>query len=255
MFQTPESIFFSVPIFKPNMVFEEAVDMHGISWKHLSRMFMDLYDNPRYQGGRDAYPRPYSAADSLLPDRHAARTCPYSGRRSATPQGPTDPPVGISIEETIHVFQSLQGSVLTALTAVQAHSVSNMVRSRNPTTKDELVRAAYERIVMRVCVVLAFVAARDKDPSHVCMPLESDVVRYVLMFPMLCFGPFLPWILAGDSRALVLLWHIYHVASRLLPMERYWWAQKRICVMQNLLLQELRFRGLEVCLRRKDVVA
>jgi hypothetical protein len=72
---------------------------------------------------------------------------------------------------------------------------------------------------------------------------------------MMCFGPLLALISSGDSRMLVVLFHIYRVVGALLPEEKYWWCKHRVEVMQEAIGRELRGRGLEVCLRRRSEVA
>lgn len=71
---------------------------------------------------------------------------------------------------------------------------------------------------------------------------------------MLCFGPFLPLISSGDSRALVVLFHIYRVVRILLPTDEFWWCRRRAEVMESAIGDELRARGLEVCIRRQNEV-
>lgn len=78
------------------------------------------------------------------------------------------------------------------------------------------------------------------------------MVRYVLTFAMLCFGPLLPLISAGDSRVLVLLFHVYKAAEEMLPGDGFWWCRKRVERMQRVIGEELGRRGLEVCLRSVD---
>ena len=82
-----------------------------------------------------------------------------------------------------------------------------------------------------------------------------ELMRYISTFPMMCFGPLLDLISAGDSRMLVVLFHVYRVVGALLAGETYWWCKKRVEVMQEVIGRELHVRGLEVCLRRAGKVA
>lgn len=77
-------------------------------------------------------------------------------------------------------------------------------------------------------------------------------MRYVLTFPMLCFGPLLSLISTGDSRALVLLYHVYWVVDVLLQGGEYWWCQRRTKIMLKAIREELDARGLSVCVRGRD---
>jgi hypothetical protein len=128
---------------------------------------------------------------------------------------------------------------------------------------ESLTRAAYKRLARRLAIAMAFVedarrrgrtAAEgfQKDPVSGFLTStfsQEDIVRYVLTFPMLCFGPLLPLISAGDSRMLLLLYHIYHVVDELLPHDQAWWCRKRVVVMKKVIKEELKARGLEVCLK------
>ncbi|KAH6624847.1 hypothetical protein B0J18DRAFT_410258 [Chaetomium sp. MPI-SDFR-AT-0129] len=119
-------------------------------------------------------------------------------------------------------------------------------------------RAAFKRLATRLAVALAVALDIEKNGDGKGKGLaevrKSDTVRYVSTFPMMCFGPLLALIGSGDSRMLVLLFHIYRVADLLLPEEQQWWLRKRVVVMQEAIARELKGRGLEVCLRGLSVV-
>jgi hypothetical protein len=78
--------------------------------------------------------------------------------------------------------------------------------------------------------------------------LNDDMVRYFFTFPILASGPFLEMAMAGDARALVVLFHFYHAARVWLTGDEYWWARARSRVLEGLILRELESRGLGVCL-------
>jgi hypothetical protein len=72
-------------------------------------------------------------------------------------------------------------------------------------------------------------------------------VRYVLSFPLACYGPVLEMMMraGGDPRGLVLLYHFYRAARTLLATEEdAWWCGRRAVVMEELVGRELRARGL-----------
>lgn len=128
-----------------------------------------------------------------------------------------------------------------------------------------LMRAAFKRLVTRLAVAMAFVTDEEEGgcPESGIRGVgyrqpelkRSDMMRYVATFPMMCFGPLLALISSGDSRMLVVLFHIYRVTGVLLPGETYWWCRRRVEVMEDAIGKELRSRGLEVCLRRQSEVA
>jgi hypothetical protein len=130
-----------------------------------------------------------------------------------------------------------------------------------------LTRAAYKRLAERISIAMAFLADGrrngrcpmsgefPKDPVMGCYSStfsQEDMVRYVLTFPMLCFGPLLPLISSGDSRILLLLYHVYQIVAELLPNDKFWWCRKRVVVMKESILEELKLRGLEVCIRSNN---
>ncbi|KAK5664276.1 hypothetical protein OQA88_494 [Cercophora sp. LCS_1] len=125
---------------------------------------------------------------------------------------------------------------------------------------ERVVRRAFRRLAERVAIAMAFVEDRtakslERDLVGGCWTFgltEEGLVRYVLTFAMLCFGPLLPLISSGDARMLVLLWHMYRVVGELLPGEKYWWCQNRVRVMGRLIKKELDIRGVSVDLWREN---
>jgi hypothetical protein len=139
------------------------------------------------------------------------------------------------------------------------------------------MRAAYKRIAARLAVAMAFIAdgglavaaaaasegARDEGVRGGCSQQQqqqqqqqptlktSDIVRYVSVFPMMCFGPLLALISTGDSRMLVVLYHIYRAVDALLPGETHWWCKRRGVAMKEAIGRELGCRGLEVSFSRQ----
>lgn len=157
-------------------------------------------------------------------------------------------------------LSSTDDSPYKIMTLWQSHKEGQTYLENAGAHDEALVRAAYKRLATRVSVALAFVmdGGNRGDPAlkmggygpHTDVK-SSDLVRYVTTFPMMCFGPLLAMISSGDSRMLVLLFHIYRVTGALLPDDTYWWCKKRVEVMGEAIGCELRSRGLEVCLRRQ----
>jgi hypothetical protein len=82
LFQTTQSVFMHVGMLQPCMVLEEVVDARGLNWQRFLRAFMDLYDNPRYQGGRN------NNTTSTAPET----SCPSTTDRSQETTPPTSFP-------------------------------------------------------------------------------------------------------------------------------------------------------------------
>lgn len=300
LFQSPQSVFRHVAVLQPCMALEDAVEARGLNWQRHVRALMELYENPRYQGGRDmgrgagaafrfsAPPQPashYSSEGSPWPISPPA-SAPTSTPGPADPSTPSTSPVpgrcanGAGNIPGAAYFESLRPNL--ASTAAPPYRVMTLWQSykegeayvENAGAHDEvLMRATFRRLVARLAVAMAFVADTSKEEeeeeeegrSSGGCPVSAgrrrqpevkkgDMVRYVLTFAMMCFGPLLGLISSGDSRMLVVLFHIYRVVGALLPEEKYWWCRRRVEVMEEAIGRELRIRGLEMCLRRQNEV-
>jgi hypothetical protein len=264
LFQTTQSLFMRVGVLGPCMALEDIVEARGLNWQRFLRAFMDLYDNPRYHGGPNAF------VGSESP-------CP-SSQRSQSPASPFPPAASALSSGSNSRSNAYLDGIVSSLPSSNAppFKVTTLWQSfkegeeyiRSAGTHDEaLARAAYKRIAARLAIAMAFVldhtssgcpasrATWNSTTGSREPPLRpSDTVRYVATFPMMCFGPPLALISSGDSRILVVLFHIYRVVRILLPGEQYWWCRRRVKVMEEAIGRELRSRGLEVCLRRKDEV-
>ena len=285
LFQTAQSVFNNVGLLQPCVALEDVVDARGLNWQRYLRGFMDLYDNPRYQGGmRSSTTAPSSSyATSVSSDMsHSPGSFPATPvAGSASGLGSGSGPAAASSSAAAY-FEGLMQSVSLSAPSSSGptYNVMTLWQSykegeayvRNAGAHDEkLMRAAYKRLVARLAVAMAFVA-NSEGGEGACpaiaaaagrvggglrqpTPKQADMVRYVATFPMMCFGPLLTLISGGDSRMLVVLFHIYRVAAVLLPGETYWWCRRRVEVMEDAIGRELRSRGLEVCLRRRSEVA
>ncbi|KAM7205016.1 sterol uptake control protein 2 [Rhypophila sp. PSN 637] len=276
LFQTNHSVFMRVPVLQPCMALEDEVDARGlVSWQRIAQGFMDLYDNPRYKGGRGAFSPAYT---------------PESSRRTVSQSPGISSPTTTTTQSMVFDNNNSSSSLPEALSLGSQGGILSKVRTlwdsyksgeafvqqnQGGQQQDEAnQRAAYERLVVRLAVAIAFIQERGTSSSGTTCPAgafacqfasppdsarttpltKADIVRYVLTFPMLCFGPFLPLISTGDSRALVVLLHIYRVVRVLLPTDDYWWCRRRAEVMERVIGDELRARGLEICIRRRDEV-
>ncbi|KAL2139606.1 hypothetical protein VTI28DRAFT_4947 [Corynascus sepedonium] len=284
LFQTERSAFSLSPhrhrpgssgLLQPCVALEESVDARGgLGWRRHARGFTALYDNPRYRGdvSRD---RPRSGSGTV------AATPPLQRGSPSFPPTPSGTNVGTNAINGIGACPS-SATYLDDLfsdvspTGAPPYKVMTLWQSykegeayvRNAGAHDEgLTRAAYGRLAARLAIAMAFAMdyERGGGGSRACpqssgmrseagkayscrqpQVRKSDMVRYVTTFPMMCFGPLLSLISTGDSRMLVLLFHIYHVTGMLLPEETYWWCRKRVLVMKEAIGRELHSRGFEL---------
>ncbi|GKT47981.1 uncharacterized protein ColSpa_08162 [Colletotrichum spaethianum] len=110
------------------------------------------------------------------------------------------------------------------------------------TAPNDIERASFRGIVDILSVILALWNYRETSTRS---SERSDLERYILAFPLFCFGPFLDMIVANDSRALLVLYHFYHTSQLLLGDRETWWASDRMKTMSRLIKQELTRRRLE----------
>uniref|UniRef100_A0A0D2Y6C0 Zn(2)-C6 fungal-type domain-containing protein n=1 Tax=Fusarium oxysporum (strain Fo5176) TaxID=660025 RepID=A0A0D2Y6C0_FUSOF len=230
------SIFADVARHSPRFHIEQAL----VSWGHDPERFvgllMDIWDDPRYQGesGPLKSDEPTSCAWRLL-----------LGMENQIPHtSPKSPPAEESCEEDTH-NQSLTHlkEVITDVTdkfTSPTHPAASMVLS------SQSDRSVFETLLHRIspllcCALLAAGPIRCDMTS-----ISADIEELFFGVPVLCSGPIACWISDGDSRILVLLCHFYRAAQILLSKERNWWGYTRSCVMERLILDELKSRGLHV---------
>jgi hypothetical protein len=245
-----QSVFGRVAMYKPCNVLEKIVESRGLDWRGVAGRFMAMYDDQRLWGSRKQPERSSSDASSPengetplpVPELTAKQMTHLSNRRKLTASAEMDAEI-------------LSGLLPTACAGEPSPDSSSLL----PSTDKFLVRASYERVVNRLAVILTFLSEISNPPAtslggspltavSYLMPQRTDIERYFLSFPLLCFGPFLDLILNGDSRALVVLYHIYRAARLLLATQDSWWATKRSAIMERFIGMELKARGLERCL-------
>ncbi|EXK89395.1 hypothetical protein FOQG_07501 [Fusarium oxysporum f. sp. raphani 54005] len=230
------SLFADVARHSPRFHIEQAL----VSWGHDPERFvgllMDIWDDPRYQGesGPLKSDEPTSCAWRLL-----------LGMENQIPHAsPKSPPAEESCEEDTH-NQSLTHlkEVITDVTdkfTSPTHPAASMVLS------SQSDRSVFETLLHRISPLLCC-ASLVSGPMRCDMTsISADIEELFFGVPVLCSGPIARWISDGDSRILVLLCHFYRGAQILLSKERNWWGYTRSCVMERLILDELKSRGLNV---------
>ncbi|KAK4106491.1 hypothetical protein N658DRAFT_520032 [Parathielavia hyrcaniae] len=285
LFQSPQSVFVRVCQLQPCMVLEDVVEARGLNWKRYARGLVELHENPRYQGGR----REKEVSTPPSPPQPAST--PPNETSPSTPAGRSSNPTvtattsGAYLEGLLPSLPSTAAPPYRVMTLYQSYKEGEAYVQSAGAPDEALMRGAYKRLVARLAVAMAFVmdggdggAVGDAGsgtcdggcPASAGVVVEEgrrsggyyprraeearigDIMRYVTVFPMMCFGPLLALISSGDSRMLVVLYHVYRVVGMLLPGNTYWWCKRRVKAMGDVIRRELRNRGLEVCLRRRD---
>ncbi|KAK3899474.1 hypothetical protein C8A05DRAFT_46468 [Staphylotrichum tortipilum] len=279
LFQLPQSVFRTAGVLQPCMVLEEVVEARGLNWRRYARTLMDLYDNPRYHGGRDGPTS--SSPPPPRPSSSSSSSCSYS--TPPTPRFSTSPTTtpGCYLEGVRCSFSPGGAPAHNVITLWQSYKEGEAYVVAGGAHDEARTRAAYKRLAARLAVAMAFIADEARGSGEgdggvdggvkypvaggkggggeggwkrPRKPTDIELMRYVSTFPMMCFGPLLDLISSGDSRMLVVLLHMYRIVGVLLAKEMYWWCKRRVLVMQDVIGRELHIRGLDVCLRRRDEV-
>jgi hypothetical protein len=101
------------------------------------------------------------------------------------------------------------------------------------------IQDGYVPIVSRLCLILSFLPEADPPSSVSESALLAQLVRYVFLFPISCYGHFATMIGRGDPHALLLLYHFYRAVRILLPSEDCWWAHTRAALSEAALKEWL----------------
>ncbi|RFU76494.1 c6 transcription factor [Trichoderma arundinaceum] len=112
-------------------------------------------------------------------------------------------------------------------------------------------RSSFENIIRRMSPLLYCASLKSTSNAAIhssIMSLEANIEQLFYGFPILCCGPFAKLMVDGDSRALIFLCHFYRAARTLLTPERCWWACVRSRAMEELILEELKYREVDVSL-------
>jgi hypothetical protein len=251
IFRDGRGIFSSIATYHPCEHLEAEAERRGTNWRKLKDRLNDLFDDPQYAG-----------------------TCANRDDGTEATQPEELPPLGYYLQELSHlrgwgerlaVLRS-QTENDDAMSAFHIQYMAFLIKTAGDTEravqlaeKGVTARGIYGRIARRLAVLMSLTPFMEGNESSLVGVANSegetpttlsearlrDCERYFFTFPMiLCFGPFLPLIFEGDSRALVLLYYTYRAARCLLTSSRTWWAGKRAVVMEKLILCELRSRGL-----------
>ncbi|KAL7809335.1 putative C6 transcription factor [Trichoderma aethiopicum] len=242
VFVEEESIFTHIIHRNPRLSIDETLVERGEDPARFVEPLMQIWDDPRYAtcGGAETEAPVLghtSYAWRLLLGLQAELSC-----RSSLPCT-SDLKSGGNDEK------NKLGHIKDAVTRITTNYTSvNKLGSPHIAASDS-ARSAFENIMRRLspllcCADLKVASDRAEDPH--LMPEEVDIEQLLYGFPILCCGPFAKYLIKQDSRALVLLFHFYRAARILLSPKRCWWASTRGCVMEELILKELKARQLDM---------
>lgn len=108
------------------------------------------------------------------------------------------------------------------------------------------IRDGYMPAITRLCLIQSYLPEAQPPTSIASDPaLLQEMGRYILTFPVTSYGAFASMVERSDPHAMLLLYHFYRAARKLLPGSEYWWAQARSSTMERVLRQWLLSRGLK----------
>jgi len=236
-----DSVFLSASLYSPKMAIEETILQYGDDPHRFAGYFMDIWDDQRYRCRQSREKEQASEWMSIsLPDD-------LPGAVEKVPR------YNIDGAEMNYVYPILQTG--------GEDSLDNLAFGRNDQweTAIEVVpvsqhtmdpqRTAFERIARRLSLLFSLVSISTSSwpsLSPSLRHLQPDIERCIFTFPVLSGVVFRDLVLQNDPRVLVLLCHFYRAARILLTSPASWWASRRSHVIENLILLDLKSRGLEV---------
>lgn len=229
--------------YRPCYHLQVEADKRGTRWREIMKRLLHIFDDPRYQGSPNRASSPSHQSSS-------PNTNDMEMDIDMSP-GPSPKPLSTSSAGASPMAPEWQGSCAKECVTYDDHHIQRIIeRIDDPASvlKSYVVeltdRTIYERVSQRLSVLVSFIPDDGSEMVPLSEQRHLDMERYFFSFPTLYFGPFLSLILENDSRALVVMYHSYRAASRLLRFEKTWWAAERAATMEKLTLAELKARGL-----------
>ena len=233
------SVFVQITRQHPRLNIEEALARRGEDPARFVEPFMKIWDDPRYQTcGSTPVETPVRG-----PTSYAWHL--LLGLETELSHGSSLPCAPVSMEG--HDEKKKLMRLRDAVTKITSKYASVDQPDASITSKS--ARSSFENIIRRMSPLFcceALVSVSNAAVHSSPMPNEADIEQLFYGFPNLWSGPFAELMMKGDSRVLVFLFHFYRAARILLAPERCWWASVRSAVMEELILEELRSRGLDV---------
>lgn len=236
------SIFTEIIFHHPRLHIEEALRQRGVKPQHFVEPFIEILGD-----------LPDQPSNLWTPEiaNYGPTFCSWGFLSGLEKEFPwhTECPQPTSASSKSHDERTLMHvkDVVTRICikhSSEDYSATTVVSS-NPT------RSLFTYIIHRLSPLLCC-ASLTKSTSNAggysSVARQSDIEQLLFGFPILCSGPFAKLIFEEDSRALVILLQFYHAVGQLLPPNRCWWAHARSCLMEELIIKELKCRGVNSCL-------
>lgn len=213
------SVFLSATYQHPRLNIEAAVASRGQDPARFVQPLMKMWNDPRYQtsaglqlADKKAVPTTMPRAWHLLAGLEA-RLPPDSFHPSvlSRPEGEECQLVIQALKNTLASIDSTRAVTTTShpqsATAEEPPRTGACV-SANPHIA-QLEHKAFQSMVCKLSPLLCCIS----PPSALLNPstsLEADIERLIFALPILCCGPVANLAMKGDSRVLVVLFHLYH---------------------------------------------
>jgi len=234
------SIFTDVAKHSPRFRIEQALVSWGHDPERFVGLFMEIWDDPWYQQESSPVPsdEPTSCAWRLLLGMQ--NQIPHPSPKSPPPE--ESPEEDANSQSLTHLKEVITDVTDKFTSPTPTHPAASMVLS------SQTDRSVFETLVYRISPLLCCASLATGPMSCDMTSIRADIEELFFGVPVFCSGPIARWISDGDSRILVLLCHFYRAAQILLSAKRNWWGYTRSCVMEHLILDKLKSRGLDVVL-------
>ncbi|TQV98701.1 hypothetical protein V2A60_007591 [Cordyceps javanica] len=234
------SIFLKVMTRHPRLVIERFLARRDSSTNLFAQPLMDIWDDSRYQASSSVV----TSTAVHEPANSLAWRLLQGLEREVLPAVAQQEQAMPPYNESERLQQYKEG-----ITKITNTSISTDCQPATPEiTPSSQARASFAYVVRRMSPLLhcqTLSSGLDLDIRNDLAAIQDDIEQLIYGFPILCCGPFTNLVQKRDTRALVLLLHLFRSALILLDTERCWWARTRAVTMGQLINSELKLRGLD----------
>lgn len=243
IFIDKESIFTEIIFHHPRLYIEEALRKHGANPQHFVEPFMEILGEIPDQTSNLGSPEiatygptfcSWGLLSSLEKEIPWHRECPQPASTSFP---------DVHDEGTLMQVKDIFTRICIKYSSEDSPATM-VVASESP-------RSFFTYIISRLSPLLCcayLTTPSSNSGGYSSLALQSNIEQLLFGFPILCCGPFAKLIFEEDSRALSILLQFYHAVGQLLSPNRCWWAHARSCLMEELIIKELKSRGVNFCL-------